>query len=71
MKTRIDPYMQPLYDALDDFLPKKVELIEKVEIAPLAFMRVHVKPRVCGAGRSAEYDDANEDVPDPSGRGRA
>jgi phosphate starvation-inducible PhoH-like protein len=43
MKDKVDPYMQPLYDALDDFLPKKQveKLIEekKIEIAPLAFMR--------------------------------
>ena len=43
MKEKVDPYMQPLYDALNDFLPaKQVEkmLAEKrIEIAPLAFMR--------------------------------
>ncbi len=43
MKEKIDPYMQPLYDALNDFLPaKQMEkmLAEKrIEIAPLAFMR--------------------------------
>lgn len=43
MKDKIDPYMQPLYDALNDFLPSKqvAKLIEdkKIEIAPLAFMR--------------------------------
>ena len=43
MKEKIDPYMQPLYDALRDFLPaKKIEqLIDDgtIEIAPLAFMR--------------------------------
>jgi len=43
MKDKIDPYMQPLYDALNDFLPGKqlAKLIEekKIEIAPLAFMR--------------------------------
>ena len=43
MKEKIDPYMQPLYDALNDFLPaKQMEkmLVEKrIEIAPLAFMR--------------------------------
>jgi phosphate starvation-inducible PhoH-like protein len=43
MKEKVDPYMQPLYDALNDFLPaKQVQkmLEEKViEIAPLAFMR--------------------------------
>ena len=43
MKDKVDPYMQPLYDALNDFLPGKqvIKLIEekKIEIAPLAFMR--------------------------------
>lgn len=43
MKDKIDPYMQPLYDALNDFLPSKqlAKLIEdkRIEIAPLAFMR--------------------------------
>jgi phosphate starvation-inducible PhoH-like protein len=43
MKDKVDPYMQPLYDALNDFLPCKqlAKLIEekRIEIAPLAFMR--------------------------------
>ncbi|MEM6306859.1 MAG: PhoH family protein [Pseudomonadota bacterium] len=43
MKDKVDPYMQPLYDALNDFLPAKQmqKLIEEktIEIAPLAFMR--------------------------------
>ncbi len=43
MKDKVDPYMQPLYDALNDFLPGKqlFKLIEekRIEIAPLAFMR--------------------------------
>nr|WP_231704129.1 PhoH family protein [Cochlodiniinecator piscidefendens] len=43
MKDKVDPFMQPLYDALGDFLPGKqlAKLIEdkKIEIAPLAFMR--------------------------------
>ncbi len=43
MKDKVDPYMQPLYDALDDFLPTKQmgRMIEEkqIEIAPLAFMR--------------------------------
>ena len=43
MKEKVDPYMQPLYDALNDFLPSKqlAKLIEekRIEIAPLAFMR--------------------------------
>lgn len=43
MKEKVDPYMQPLYDALNDFLPGKQlqKLFEekRIEIAPLAFMR--------------------------------
>ena len=43
MKEKVDPYMQPLYDALDDFIPTKqlARLFEEkqIEIAPLAFMR--------------------------------
>jgi len=43
MKEKIDPYMQPLYDALHGFLNGKqvARLIEdrRIEIAPLAFMR--------------------------------
>lgn len=43
MKEKVDPYMQPLYDALNDFFPPKQvqKLIEdkQIEIAPLAFMR--------------------------------
>lgn len=43
MKDKVDPYMQPLYDALYDMLP--AEKVQKclesriIEIAPLAFMR--------------------------------
>ena len=43
IKEKIDPYMQPLYDALDDFLPARQisKMIEdkRIEILPLAFMR--------------------------------
>ncbi|MEA4949543.1 MAG: PhoH family protein [Petrimonas sp.] len=43
MKEKIDPYLQPLYDALEDMLPplKLKEYIENkvIQIAPLAFMR--------------------------------
>jgi phosphate starvation-inducible PhoH-like protein len=43
MKDKVDPYMQPLYDALNDFLPGKqlAKMLEEkvIEIAPLAFMR--------------------------------
>lgn len=43
MKDKIDPYLQPLYDALEDMIPplKLKEYIENkvIQIAPLAFMR--------------------------------
>ena len=43
MKEKIDPYLQPLYDALEDMLPssKLKEYLENkvIQIAPLAFMR--------------------------------
>ena len=43
MKDKVDPYMQPLYDALADFLPAKqtqsLMAEKRIEIAPLAFMR--------------------------------
>lgn len=43
MKEKIDPYLQPLYDALEDMIPavKLQDMMEKhvIQIAPLAFMR--------------------------------
>jgi phosphate starvation-inducible PhoH-like protein len=43
LKEKLDPYMQPLYDALRDMIPaeKLVQYIENgtIQIAPLAFMR--------------------------------
>ena len=43
MKDKIDPYLQPLYDALQDMIPaqKLQEYMEQniIQIAPLAFMR--------------------------------
>ncbi|MEO1562322.1 MAG: PhoH family protein [Pseudomonadota bacterium] len=42
-EDKVDPYMQPLYDALNDFLPgkqvTKLKEEKKIEVAPLAFMR--------------------------------
>ena len=43
MKDKVDPYLRPIYDALQDMLPhdfmmKKMEIGE-IEVAPLAFMR--------------------------------
>ena len=43
MKDKIDPYLQPLYDALEDMIPtqKLHEMMDQniIQIAPLAFMR--------------------------------
>lgn len=43
MKDKIDPYLQPLYDALEEMIPhtKLLELMDQnvIQIAPLAFMR--------------------------------
>ena len=43
MQAKIDPYLRPLYDALDDLMPAEriVKYIESrtIEVAPLAFMR--------------------------------
>lgn len=43
MKDKIDPYLQPLYDSLEDMIPavKLQDIMEKhiIQIAPLAFMR--------------------------------
>jgi phosphate starvation-inducible PhoH-like protein len=43
LKEKIDPYLRPLYDALDDMIPiEKLNLYMQnrvIEIAPLAFMR--------------------------------
>jgi phosphate starvation-inducible PhoH-like protein len=43
MKEKLDPYLQPIYDALTDMIPGKRlnEMFEEksIQIAPLAFMR--------------------------------
>ena len=43
LKEKVDPYLVPIYDALDEFLGKEqvAKLVEKgiIEIAPLAYMR--------------------------------
>ncbi len=43
LKDKVDPYLRPLYDALDDMLPadklKKFMGERVIEVAPLAFMR--------------------------------
>jgi len=43
MQAKVDPYLRPLYDALDDFMPyeriQKAIEARSIEVAPLAFMR--------------------------------
>ena len=43
LQAKVDPYLRPLYDALDDMMPgervKKALETRTIEIAPLAFMR--------------------------------
>src|SRR6056297_1283290 len=43
LKEKLDPYLQPIYDALHDMIPSKklIEYLEEgtIQIAPLAFMR--------------------------------
>lgn len=43
LKEKVDPYLRPLYDALEDMLPPQrlVKYLEDgiIEVAPLAFMR--------------------------------
>lgn len=51
MKEKLDPYLQPLYDALNDMIPaaKLQKYIEEgtVQIAPLAFMRGRTLDNAC------------------------
>ncbi|MDD6253905.1 MAG: PhoH family protein [Candidatus Cryptobacteroides sp.] len=51
MKDKLDPYLQPLYDALGDMIPSKKlqEFISDgtIQIAPLAYMRGRTLDRAC------------------------
>ena len=65
MKEKLDPYLQPLYDALNDMIPpaRLVKLMEEgaVQIAPLAYMRgrtfanASVKDVLTRMGRNARF----------------
>ena len=71
MKDKIDPYLQPLYDALQDMIPaaklKEYMELNVIQIAPLAFMRGRTL-NDGDIGRSSEYHDtANQNVPHPHG----
>ncbi len=51
LKDKLDPYLQPLYDALGDMIPAKrlQEFMEDgtIQIAPLAYMRGRTLDRAC------------------------
>ncbi len=51
LKDKLDPYLQPLYDALEDMIPPKKlqEFITDgtIQIAPLAYMRGRTLDRAC------------------------
>ena len=51
LKEKLDPYLQPLYDALEDMIPsrKLQEFINEgtIQIAPLAYMRGRTLDRAC------------------------
>ncbi len=51
LKDKLDPYLQPLYDALGDMIPPRrlQEFIEDgtIQIAPLAYMRGRTLDRAC------------------------
>ena len=51
MKDKLDPYLQPLYDALEDMIPSKKlqDFISDgtIQIAPLAYMRGRTLDRAC------------------------
>ncbi len=74
MREKIDPYLRPIYDALNEFMDART--VERsmqtgiIEVAPLAFMRGRtLSNAVVPARRSAEHDlDADEDDADPPRR---
>ena len=72
MKDKIDPYLQPLYDALQDMIPaaklKEYMELNVIQIAPLAFMRGRTLNDAVVILDSSEYHDtANQNVPHPHG----
>jgi phosphate starvation-inducible protein PhoH and related proteins len=69
LHEKIDPYLKPLWDALQDMMDaaELVNHVERgvIEVAPLAYMRgTHAQRCVHRARRGAEHDPrADEDVP--------
>jgi phosphate starvation-inducible PhoH-like protein len=64
MKEKIDPYLQPLYDALQDMIPavKLKEFMENgtIQIAPLAFMRGRTLNNACVILDEAQNTTTNQ-----------
>ena len=72
MKEKLDPYLQPLYDALNDMIPaaRLQKFMEEgtVQIAPLAYMRGRTLDNAFVILDGAEYDPrADQDVPHAHG----
>ena len=74
LKDKVDPYMRPLYDALQDMLPEG-KLQQRIDAGPdrdrpaRLHARPHAEQRLRHPGRGAEHHAlADEDVPDPHGR---
>ncbi len=64
LKDKLDPYLQPLYDALGDMIqPKKLqELISEgtIQIAPLAYMRGRTLDKACVILDEAQNTNINQ-----------
>ena len=64
MKDKLDPYLQPLYDALHEMIPqRKLEsLIEDgtIQIAPLAYMRGRTLDNACVILDEAQNSTINQ-----------
>ena len=74
LRDKVDPYLRPIFDALNDMLPAD-QLAKRlgsgeIEVAPIAFMRGRtLVARLRHPRRGAEHDaGADEDVPDPARR---
>ena len=74
MQAKVDPYLRPLYDALDEMMPRRADAegardAHDRDRAARVHARAHAWRRVRDPRRSAERDrDADEDVPDAARR---
>ena len=77
LRDKVDPYLRPIFDALNDMLPAE-QLAQAARHrrdrgrADRLHARPHAVARLCHPRRGAEHDaGADEDVPDPARRGLA